>query len=79
MRASEDGSAYGLDGERREEELLACAQDDWVDDKARPVCAGMHLGQRTAAGRQSHVDMRDAIFEVDLTIRLEAVRTVETL
>lgn len=40
---------------------------------------GMHLGQRAAARRQSHVDMRDAVFEVDLTLRLEAVRTVETL
>src|ERR1700722_11025823 len=39
----------------------------------------MHLGQRTAAWRQSHVDMRDAVFDIDLTLRLEAVRTVETL
>jgi hypothetical protein len=29
--------------------------------------------------RQGHVDMRDAVFDVDLTLRLEAVRTVETL
>jgi hypothetical protein len=34
--------------------------------------------QRDAARCHDHVDVRDAIFEVDLTPRLEAVRTVET-
>jgi hypothetical protein len=32
--AAEDGGADRLDGERREEDLLARAQDDRVDDKA---------------------------------------------
>ena len=32
--AAEDGGAYRLDGERREEEPLARTQDDWMDDKA---------------------------------------------
>jgi hypothetical protein len=54
-------------------EWIVLPTDGAAETAHRPVCAGMHLGQRIAARRQSHVDMRDAVFEVDLTLRLEAV------